>query len=83
MTKKLRSTTRRNGPAVLAIAVLLLVWTLASASGLVPRYMLPSPMDVARAFIGDFPALLGHAGITLQEAFYGLTLGVAIGFVFA
>jgi ABC-type nitrate/sulfonate/bicarbonate transport system permease component len=49
----------------------------------VPEYLLPSPVDVVRAFCGDFGSLWGNALITLQEAFYGLALGVAIGFVFA
>jgi len=83
LTRKLRSTTRSKGPAALAIVLLLAVWQLVSSSGLVPRYMLPSPVDVARAFAGDFPALCSNAAVTLQEAFYGLALGVAIGFAFA
>ena len=45
--------------------------------------MLPSPADVVRAFIGDFPALCANSVITLQEALYGLALGVMIGFAFA
>ena len=63
--------------------MLLLLWELASVSGLVPRYMLPSPVDVAKAFVKDLPALGSNLAVTLQEAFLGLTLGVAIGFVFA
>lgn len=87
MTKKSRNTIKRGckrgGPAIAAIALLLAVWAIATASGLVPRFMLPSPADVARAFVRDLPALAEHAKITLQEALYGLTLGVCIGFVFA
>lgn len=45
--------------------------------------MLPSPIEVAAALVKDWPALWENAQITLQEAFYGLALGVAIGFVFA
>lgn len=65
------------------MAALLLLWEGVCLVGLVPGYMLPSPMDVLRAFAGDFPALWENAAITLQEAFYGLFLGVAIGFAFA
>ena len=65
------------------MALLLLLWELASVSGLVPRYMLPSPVDVGRAFIKDLPALGSNLAVTLQEAFLGLTLGVGIGFLFA
>ena len=83
MTKKLRSTTSSKTPALVAVALLLILWELVSVSGLVPRYMLPSPVDVARAFFRDLPALGGNLVVTLQEAFYGLLLGVGIGFLFA
>lgn len=83
MTRKLRSTTRSKAPAVIAVVALLLIWELASVSGLVPRYMLPSPVDVGKAFCRDLPVLGSNLLVTLQEAFYGLALGVAIGFVFA
>lgn len=82
MTKKSQNITNKL-PAVLAIALVLAVWELASASGAVPRYMLPSPGDVVRAFCGDFGTLMQNAAISLQEAFFGLALGVALGVCFA
>lgn len=48
-----------------------------------PSYMLPSPTDVALAFVRDRQLLWENSLITLQEAFLGLTLGVIIGFFFA
>lgn len=83
MIRKLRSTIRRKAPALLAVAALLAAWAVACALELVPRYMLPSPLDVALALAGDAGALWGHLLVTLQEALYGLVLGVAIGFFFA
>ncbi len=83
MIRKSRNTTSSKAPAILAVVVLLVVWQIASVSGLVPRYMLPSPVDVAVAFVKDAPALWENLTITLQEAFYGLALGVGIGFAFA
>ena len=83
MTRKLRSTIRAKGPALAAVAVLLVLWSIVSAAGLVPRYMLPSPLDVVKAFITEAPLLWEHSIITLQEAFYGLVLGVILGFLFA
>ena len=83
MTGKLRSTIRRNGPALALTAGLLILWETVCVTGLVPAYMLPSPTDILRAFVKDFPELCGHAAVTLQEAAYGLILGVALGFVFA
>ena len=45
--------------------------------------MLPSPGSVGRAFIRDFPNLMTHAAVSLQEAIYGLIIGVALAFVIA
>lgn len=83
MTRKLRSTIRRKWPAVLAVVLLLTVWQLICISGLVPGYMLPSPVDVVLAFIDDWGLLWKNALTTLQEAFIGLALGILIGFCFA
>ena len=45
--------------------------------------MLPSPIQVVRAFVEEFPVLMEHSVITLAEAFIGLILGIALGFVMA
>ena len=70
-------------PAVLALLMILLLWWGLSASGLVPGYMLPSPVAVIRAFVTDFSNLMVHAGTSLQEAAYGLLIGVGLAFVIA
>ena len=74
---------RSKLPAVVAVAVLLVLWQLASVSGLIPAYLLPSPVKVFQALYNDRALLAEHALVTLQEALYGLVLGVAIGFFFA
>ena len=71
---------KRNLPSILTIFILLLVWQMVCTVGLVPPYMLPSPIDVFQAFLKDLPLLWEHALITLQEAFIGLLLGVVVGF---
>ena len=81
--KKLRNTIGTNGPAAAAAVVLLAAWSAVSGLELVPRYMLPAPWEVVAAFFADLPVLAEHSVITLQEAFYGLVLGVGLGFVFA
>ena len=45
--------------------------------------MLPSPVSVAAAFIKDFPNLMTHALVSLQEAIYGLIIGVILAFIIA
>ena len=65
---------------ITAILIFILIWQLICVFGLVPGFMLPSPLDVGKAFVTDFPLLMHHAGITLLEAFFGLTIGVMLGF---
>lgn len=71
---------KRNIPSVTAVAALLIIWQSVCSTGLIPSYMLPSPVEVMRAFVSEFPLLLENSAITLQEAFIGLILGVSIGF---
>lgn len=83
MKRRPRSTIRDKLPAVLAVAGLLLLWEIVCLVGLVPGFMLPSPVKVARAFVSDFPLLMRNSAVTLKEAFLGLAIGVGLGFVFA
>lgn len=71
---------KRNFPSVIAVAALLIIWQTVCSTGLVPSYMLPSPIEVMQAFVSEFPLLLENSVITLQEAFIGLFLGVSVGF---
>ena len=66
-----------------AIALLLIVWQAISSLGIVDSFMLPSPVQVVKAFVSEFPTLMEHSVITLAEAFIGLALGVLLGFVMA
>lgn len=68
---------------VCAVIALLAVWQGACSLGLVPNFMLPSPVQVVSALVADFPLLLSHMWTTLSEAALGLVIGVAVGFVFA
>lgn len=67
------------------IGVLLLigVWQLVCSLEIVPGFMLPSPVAVAKALIEDFGLLMKHTKTTLLEALFGLAIGVAIGFLLA
>ena len=63
-----------------AFCLILLLWWAVSATGLVPGYMLPSPLDVVSAFIRDFQNLMFHAWVSVREAIYGLVIGVVLAF---
>lgn len=67
----------------LFIVLLLLLWQILSTSGLLPSYLLPSPIDVVRAFVADFPQLMMHSRVTLIEAALGLLFGIVSGFICA
>lgn len=82
MTERLRNITNKAAPIV-SLAAVFAVWLCVSEGETVPAYMLPSPLNVIKAFIGDFGILMHHASVTLQEAFYGLAIGVITAFAFA
>ncbi len=68
---------------VCAVFALIALWQAVCSAGLVPNFMLPSPVEVVQALVKDFPLLMSHTWTTLAEAALGLAIGVAIGFVFA
>ena len=82
MKRKFQSITSRLWSAA-ALVVIIGIWQVAASTGLVPGYMLPSPVEVVQALITDFPLLMEHAKVTLAEAFLGLFCGVVLGFVMA
>lgn len=82
MRKRLQSITSRTIPALVIIGILL-IWQLVSMTGAVPKFMLPSPVDVIKAFIADFPLLMQHTKATLTEAFLGLLTGIVLAFTAA
>lgn len=82
MKRKSPNTTSKIWPAA-AILLLLTLWQTASGTGMISKFLLPSPLDVVKAFIGDFPLLMSNARVTLLEAFVGLAAGVLTGFFMA
>ena len=82
MKEKSQNTTNKIWPA-LAIILLLSVWQIANMTGLIEAYLLPSPLDIIKAFVLEFPLLMENAKVTLIEAFVGLFFGVLTGFFMA
>ena len=80
--KKFQNITDKIAPSII-IVILLIIWQTLSMVNFIPKFMLPSPIEVVRAFISDFPLLMEHTEITLIEAFLGLGLGIILGFVVA
>ena len=82
MKKKTKCKFEKLIPVAVIIAVLI-IWQTVCSLELVPGYMLPSPLDVIKAFISDFSLLMMHSRVTLIEAVLGLSIGVLLGFVSA
>lgn len=66
-----------------AILLLLIFWQGLSMLGVVPAFMLPSPLDVANAFIYNLSDLIYNSRVSLMEAFAGLFIGIAVSFTLA
>ena len=80
MIKRLQSSILKLSP-VLSLVLIVCLWLFVSEGGLIPAYMLPSPAEVIKAFFTDFPVIMKHAYVTLQEALYGLFAGTVLGFL--
>ncbi|MDU2109438.1 MAG: ABC transporter permease [Peptoniphilus lacydonensis] len=65
------------------IIIILALWQFVTTKGIVGPYLLPKPIDVIKAFVNDFSTILSHLGTTLTEAFWGLFVGVTLGFIVA
>lgn len=82
MTKRLQSITNKIAPLI-ALAALVLIWFFCAKGKVVPAYMLPSPVDVAKAFVNNFSIMMKQASVTVQETVYGLAIGIALAFLIA
>lgn len=82
MKKKFQNIIDKIAPFIIIVAILIL-WQIMSVIGIIPKFMLPSPLAVVKAFIKDFPLLMLHTKVTLIEAFLGLGIGIILGFVMA
>ena len=82
MKRKLQNTTTKIW-SISAIAVILIVWQAVCSLGMIDSFLLPSPVQVVKAFAEELPVLMEHSMVTLTEALIGLLLGILLGFVMA
>lgn len=78
--KKFRSITDKIAPLITLIVIFVL-WSAVCQRELIPSFMLPSPILVIKAFFSDFPLMMQHAAVTLQEAACGLGIGITLAFL--
>ena len=74
---------RRVVVPIISLLGVLIVWEVVCDTGIVPDFMVPSPLAVLRALVTDAPLIFQHTLTTLAEAALGLGVGVIMGFVVA
>ena len=80
--KKLASLTNKYA-ATISMAILLIIWQGAGYLNLLPKYIIPTPVEIAKAFVKNYQLLIFHSKITLLEAIIGLFLGIIIAWILA
>lgn len=73
----------RKQTSSLGIILLLMSWQGAGFLQVLPKYILPTPIEILQAFIRDRDLLWQHSLYTLQTALLGLSLGIVIACVLA
>jgi NitT/TauT family transport system permease protein len=69
---------RAAAPPVVAIALLLVAWHAAVVIGDIRKYLLPSPLEVGAAMIGDWEMYLNQALPTLYAILIGYAIAIAV-----
>lgn len=60
---------------------ILIFWEILVKVNIIDRLILPSPLDVIKAFISDFNLLLSHSYSTLTVAFLGVVISIIFSFI--
>ena len=62
----------------ISITILIAIWQVCGNLGLLPKFIFPTPLEIANAFVRDRALFLFHFKITMLEAIIGLSLGILI-----
>ncbi len=74
MKRKLQNITSK-AYSVAAIVVLLFVWQILSSTGIVPSFLLPSPVEVVRGFCERFSTFDGTRESDIDGRFFRSDFG--------
>lgn len=61
----------------------ILLWQVLKDFDFLPKYMLPSPLEIIQAIIKNYKDILHHSLITILETLLGLFFGIVFGIVLA
>jgi NitT/TauT family transport system permease protein len=78
-----RSVLRKAMPPVIAIVGLIALWWLVVVAFSIPKYIIPSPVDVLHSFQNDYATLLQNLWPTVLEAVLGFLAGNLVAIVLA
>lgn len=82
MTKKLVNLTNKY-ISIITLILLVIIWQIAGFLNILPKFVLPSPLQILNAFVRDFDSLVFHSKVTILEALMGLIFGVVISCILA
>jgi NitT/TauT family transport system permease protein len=74
---------RRAAPALALLAVLVTSWQILHGVLGINSLLLPTPTEVATAWVENLPRLVRETGVTMGEAVLGFLLGSAVAFLTA
>jgi NitT/TauT family transport system permease protein len=63
---------------LVSFLLILALWQAAIVLFRLPRFILPPPLDVLNALVGQFPLLLRDAWVTLRETVFGFALSIVV-----
>ncbi|MBF0713700.1 ABC transporter permease [Gemella sp. GH3] len=66
---------------IITIIFLLLFWQMIGYLGLLPKFIIPTPLEILNAFLRDYKELIFHSKVTIIEAILGLICGIVIAVV--
>lgn len=69
--------------SAITLVFIVIIWQLAGNLNLLPKFVMPTPLQIVNAFIRDFNSLIFHSKITIIEALIGLALGIVIASILA
>lgn len=69
--------------SAITLVFIVIIWQLAGNLNLLPKFVMPTPLQIVNAFIRDFNSLVFHSKITIIEALIGLALGIVIASILA
>ena len=73
----------RQQISLLGLLGILVIWQVMGWLKLLPKFILPTPLEIGQAFIRDAGFLASHSWATLKVALLGLVLGVVLACILA